>query len=72
MGFNTNFKVAPTIWGKLTTLFQILFIIWIFLCYFFGWVPAKTYYVLLILLTIFSVVSFAQYLKIGFAFLSKK
>ncbi|MFH1462007.1 MAG: CDP-alcohol phosphatidyltransferase family protein [bacterium] len=60
-----EFKINPTIWGKLTMLFQSIFIIWLFICYFFSWVPAKTYYILLILLAIFSVASFFQYLKIG-------
>ena len=70
--FNTDFKVAPTIWGKLTTFFQLLFILWLFICYFFGWVPAKTYYVLLTLLAFFSILSFLDYLKIGLVFVLKK
>lgn len=60
-----EFKINPTIWGKLTMLFQSLFIIWLFICYFFAWVPAKTYYILLILLAIFSLISFFQYIRIG-------
>lgn len=49
--------LEPTVWGKLTTFFQILFILWLFICYFCSWAPAKTYYLLLILLaacTLFS------------------
>ncbi len=68
----TTFKIEPTIWGKLTTLFQLLFIIWLFVCYFFGWVPAKTYYVLLTLLTIFSAISLFQYIKIGLNYFFNK
>jgi cardiolipin synthase (CMP-forming) len=70
---NIDFKIKPTLWGKLTTLFQSIFIIWIFICYFFGWVPQKTYYITLGLLTIFSVMAFIQYLKIGLDyFIDKK
>lgn len=55
--------LSPTIWGKLTTFFQILFIVWIFICYFFGWVPAKTYSIILLLLTLSSFISFLHYLS---------
>lgn len=66
-----NFKglhvqIQPTRWGKLTTFFQLLFIAWIFICHFCGWAPAKTYIVLLISLTLFSLVSLAHYIKVGF------
>ena len=54
--------LAPTIWGKLTTFFQILFIVWLFICYFFGWAPAKTYIIILILLAFSSVISFFHYI----------
>ena len=70
--FKTNFEVKPNIWGKLTTFFQLIFIMWIFICYFFAWVPAKTYYSLLILLSFFSILSLLQYVKIGFKFLIRK
>lgn len=56
-------KVEPIIWGKLTTLFQMLFIAWLFICRFMQWEPARTYDVLLILLALFSLLSFVQYLK---------
>jgi cardiolipin synthase len=64
-----KFEVSPTLSGKLTTLFQILFILWLFVCHFFGWVPAKTYYTLLIFLSIFSVLSLLQYITIGTRYL---
>ncbi|MFC1894974.1 CDP-alcohol phosphatidyltransferase family protein [Candidatus Dependentiae bacterium] len=67
-----SFQVEPTIFGKLTTFFQLIFIVWIFLCYFFCWAPAKTYYVLTSLLAIFSILSLIQYIKIGFDFFQKK
>ena len=64
-----NFKISPTIWGKLTTFFQLLFILWLFICYFFEWVPTKTYYVLLYLLALFSLLSLYKYIKIGIKYL---
>lgn len=70
--FRVNFEIAPTIWGKLTTFFQLLFIFWLFVCNFFGWAPARTYHTLLILLSLFSILSFLQYIKIGFMYLIKK
>ncbi|MFA5074810.1 MAG: CDP-alcohol phosphatidyltransferase family protein [Candidatus Babeliales bacterium] len=66
---NINFQIAPTIWGKLTTFFQILFILWIFLCGFFEWNPEKTYHIFLTLLTLFSMLSLLQYIKIGLNYL---
>ena len=60
---NDHPTVEPIIWGKLTTLFQMLFISWLFICHFMCWEPAQTYYVLLILLALFSLLSFIKYLK---------
>ncbi len=62
-------KVEPIIWGKLTTFFQMSFISWLFICRFLQWEPARTYYVLLILLALFSLISFMQYLKKCFMYL---
>jgi cardiolipin synthase len=58
-------KIAPLVWGKMTTFLQLIFILWIFVCYFAGWNPARTYSVLLILLALFSIVSLIQYGRIG-------
>lgn len=66
----TKIQVAPSIAGKLTTFFQLSFILWIFACYFFGWNPVKTYSVSLILLAFFSLFSLVQYGLIGFRYLS--
>ncbi|MFH0898682.1 MAG: CDP-alcohol phosphatidyltransferase family protein [bacterium] len=65
VALGSNLKVRPTIWGKLTTFFQLLFLSWIFICYFFGWAPVRTYSVFLVLLALFSMLSFMQYVKIG-------
>jgi cardiolipin synthase len=67
-----KFKIEPTIWGKTNTVLQLLFICWLFICNFFGWEPAKTYYVLLVALVIFSLIVFIQYLKIGLNYLLNK
>jgi len=67
-----EFKVLPSIAGKLTTFFQLTFIMWIFSCYFFGWNPIRTYWVLLIVIALFSLASLTQYGMIGFRYLKKK
>jgi len=36
--------IYPTKLGKMTMLAQVLFIVWLFACYFFHWMPVKTYY----------------------------
>jgi len=61
--------VAPIIWGKLTTFLQLFFIFWIFICYFFKWNPGATYYVVLVLLSFFSILSLWQYTKLGIKYL---
>lgn len=58
-------QVAPSTAGKLTTFLQLSFILWIFVCYFFGWNPTRTYSVSIILLAIFSLVSLMHYGMVG-------
>lgn len=60
-----GFDVAPTVLGKVTTALQMLFIMWLFACYFYGWVPAKTYYVVFYSIVVMVIVSLAQYVRIG-------
>lgn len=57
--------VRPTLLGKLTMCLQIFFIVWLFACYFFGWMPLKTYSVMLGLVILFVGASFVQYGIIG-------
>ncbi len=64
-----KFEVQPILWGKLTTLFQFIFIVWIFSCYFFHWIPLKTYSIILILLAVYSIFSLLQYVRVGFNYL---
>ena len=58
-------KIVPRIWGKITTFLQLVFILWIFVCYFAGWNPARTYSVLLVFLALLSIVSLIQYGRVG-------
>ncbi len=59
--------VHPTILGKATTVAQTGFVVWLFACYFFGWVPLKTYDVALGLLFSLIILSLVQYMRLGFA-----
>jgi cardiolipin synthase len=58
-------KVEPTWLGKATMAVQSLFIIWLFACYFFHWLPVKTYYTALGVVLILVLSSLFQYVKIG-------
>jgi cardiolipin synthase len=66
-----NFEIKPTIFGKLTTFFQLVFISWLFVCRFFSFNPVKTFNVLLILLVIFSFLSWIHYIKKASVFFMK-
>jgi cardiolipin synthase (CMP-forming) len=55
--------VQPLIWGKLTTLLQVLFLMWIFICYFIGWEPYRTYMIMLFFLAVFSLISLWKYIS---------
>jgi cardiolipin synthase len=58
-------NVQPTMLGKTTTCIQMIFIIWLFACYFFCWVPIKTYYTMLGVMIFFISGTFVQYARIG-------
>lgn len=60
-----NLRVQPTLLGKVTTFAQMGFITWLFACYFFKWVPIKTYYTSLGILFTLVAVTFVQYVVIG-------
>lgn len=60
-----HFEVRPTLLGKLTTFVQVMFIIWLFACYFFQWMPIKTYYAMLGLMLIMVFCTFVQYVYNG-------
>ncbi len=65
-------EVKPTIYGKLTTFFLILFIAWLIICYLFSWRPEATYSYALSLLVIVAFFSLLHYAKIAIQLLSTK
>ena len=69
MFFHRDFRVQPIIWGKMTSFFQALFIMWIFVCYFCGWVPEKTFCIAIVVLSVLSFFSLVQYCKIGLRYI---
>jgi len=60
-----KFSIQPTLLGKVTAAMQMVFIVWLFACYFFCWVPVKTYVLMLSLLLLFVLASLLQYISIG-------
>jgi cardiolipin synthase (CMP-forming) len=61
----SGFTVRPTKIGKASTVVQVLFIIWMFSCYFLGRVPTQMYNSLMGIMVSFIVFSFVQYVWIG-------
>ncbi len=61
-------KVEPTLLGKLTMTVQVVFIVWLFACYFFHWVPIRTYYFMLGLVLLLVLSSLIQYATIGYRY----
>ncbi|CAN5134873.1 CDP-alcohol phosphatidyltransferase family protein [soil metagenome] len=62
-----HLNIAPTLLGKLTMAAQSAFISWLFACYFFHWVPIKTYFVMLTTVSGLILFTFIDYARIGFA-----
>ncbi len=58
--------IEPTSLGKRTTFMQILFIAWLFSCYFFQWMPVKTFHCILMLLSLLITICLLQYMMIGY------
>jgi len=58
-------EIHPTLLGKTTTVVQMGFIIWLFACYFFSWIPVKTYYCMLGIVIVLVFSSLLQYVVIG-------
>lgn len=67
-----HLDVKPTLLGKTTTCIQMFFIMWLFACYFFCWVPITTYYVMLSVMIFFIGASFMQYARIGLRAIYRK
>jgi cardiolipin synthase len=61
--FYKDAHLEPMMWGKLNTLLQVLFLVWVFVCYFAGWEPYRTYLAILVILAIFSLFSLLQYIQ---------
>ncbi len=66
-----HLDVRPTLLGKLTMVAQVCFIIWLFACYFFHWMPIKTYYTMLSVLLILVFAALVQYVVIGMRYFNK-
>ena len=60
-----HLDVQPTLLGKTTTFIQMIFIMWLFACYCFCWVPLGAYYIMLGIMIFFIGASFVQYARIG-------
>jgi cardiolipin synthase (CMP-forming) len=67
-----GFTVHPTMLGKATTVVQVSFITWLFACYFFHWLPIKTYYCMIGIMLCFVLLSCYQYLRIGLRYVMGK
>lgn len=65
-------EVTPSWLGKWATALQMHFIGWLFLCYFFGWMPAKTYYAFFFLIIVMVIVSLVDYIKLGLSYCKKE
>lgn len=61
------FEIKPTILAKSSTVIQMLFIVWLFACYFFQWLPVKTYYTMLGLVIVLLLVTLIDYIRMGCA-----
>ena len=60
-----SITIKPTLLGKISMLVQTCFILWLFACLYFQWVPLKTFYVVLWSVILLIGVSFIQYVTIG-------
>lgn len=64
-----NLEIKPTRLGKLTTFVQVCFIVWLFACYFFKWLPIKTYWFMVSFLFMLVLATLVHYGTIGWRFL---
>jgi cardiolipin synthase len=66
---NGHIEIRPRLLGKITTVAQMSFIIWLFACYFFQWLPNKTYITMLGVLLLLVFTSLMHYMLIGITWL---
>ncbi len=64
-------NMTPSVWGKLTTAGYMLLIMWLFLCYFAGWLPAKSFNVALVLVASTACLSLLHYCWRGWALIRR-
>ena len=60
-----SITIKPTVLGKVTMMVQTCFILWLFACLYFQWVPLKTFFVVLSGVVIIVGASFVHYCMIG-------
>jgi phosphatidylglycerophosphate synthase len=63
--FAGSVDIKPTLWGKIAMLVQVLFIGWLFACYYFRWVPSKTFWSMVIVVMIVVSASLLHYMMLG-------
>lgn len=68
-GFMRSIEIKPTQLSKSVTAVQMAFIMWLFSCYFFNWVPAKTYYTLLTVLAALVSATLIEYAMYGLRYI---
>jgi len=64
-----SLEINPSWLGKTAMFIQIVFITWLFACYFFSWVPLKTYYTMLGVVILCALASLVHYLWLGLRYL---
>ena len=64
-----SLEINPSWLGKAAMFIQIAFITWLFACYFFSWVPIKTYYTMLGVMILCALASLVHYLWMGLRYL---
>ncbi len=60
--------IVPTFLGKANAVVQTTFITWLFSCHFFHWAPIKTYYAMLGCVASFVILTFIDYVRIGYSY----
>lgn len=65
---STRVSMEPSILGKITTASYMFLILWMFLCYFAGWLPVKSFSVVLIVVATVATSSLVHYCWRGWLF----
>ena len=59
--------IEPSVWGKITTAVQIVFIVWLFGCFFFDYTSPELNNIFVSILCVCMGITFVQYVYKGFA-----